>query len=98
MSALPLINNIAIVYYDPSGFIKTIESEIEQGYKKTRLGLSKVVLLLVRYKEYEKHTNYWISEPDKGISDTFNKGAQVAMQTGLLCSMSLIISNKFKKL
>ncbi len=35
-------------------------------------------------REYGQHVDYWVSEPDRGISDAFNKGIRASSNTYIL--------------
>jgi glycosyltransferase involved in cell wall biosynthesis len=81
MPASPFISIITIVYNDRSGFKKTIKSVIDQDYKN----IEYIVIdggstdgTVQAIEKNEPHINYWVSEPDKGIADAFNKGIKKA--------------------
>ncbi len=78
-------NNIKISVIVPSynsekTIEKTIISIINQSYRNIELiiidgGSSDETVAII--KKYQDKIKYWISEPDKGISDAFNKGLSV---------------------
>jgi len=79
-----LRNKVSVVvatYNSGKEIEKTIKSFIGQDYINKELIIvdggsnDETVEIL---KKYEKHIAYWISEPDKGISDAFNKGIKAA--------------------
>ncbi len=77
----PLISVITIAYNSEESIENTIKSVIEQDYVNKEYiiidgGSSDHTVDIIR--KYEKHLAYWISEPDAGISDAFNKGIKVA--------------------
>ena len=80
-SELPLISIVTIVYNDKAGFAKTSRSVIKQSYDNIEYividgGSSDDTVSLI--KENEPNIEYWVSEPDNGISDAFNKGVKAA--------------------
>jgi len=82
----PLISVITIVYNGVKYIEQTINSVIGQSYDNVEYiiidgGSTDGTLDIVR--KYEKQIDYWVSEPDKGISDAFNKGIS-------LCSGEII--------
>ena len=81
MSYSPLVSVITIVFNDPKGLAKTMESVLIQDYPNLEYiiidgGSASATKDLI--KENESHLAYWVSEKDKGISDAFNKGIRVA--------------------
>ena len=81
MKDYPLISIVTIVYNDLPGFQKTVKTVIDQDYKNIEYividggstdGTEQAI------KENEAHIDYWVSEPDKGIADAFNKGVLAA--------------------
>ena len=81
MSYYPLISIVTIVYNDRKGLQKTMRSVLDQSYDNVEYiiidGNSKdgsVDLI----SENASRLSYWISEPDKGIADAFNKGVKAA--------------------
>ena len=74
--------SIITVSFNSSGTIeKTIKSVLEQDYSNIEYiiidgGSTDGTVDII--KNYEDRIAYWISEPDKGISDAFNKGIAVA--------------------
>lgn len=60
---------------------QTIQSIVNQGYENLEYiivdGGSKDRTLSI-IKKYEGQISHWISEPDRGISDAFNKGIQLS--------------------
>jgi glycosyltransferase involved in cell wall biosynthesis len=82
---LPKVSVITICYNSASTIKDTIESVINQTYPNVEYiivdgGSSDGTIDII--KKYENHITKWISEPDKGISDAFNKG--ILMATGEL--------------
>ncbi len=75
--AFPLISIITIVYNGQDSIEKTIESVINQTYTNIEYividGHSTDNTLSI-IRKYDEYIDYWRSEPDKGISDAFNKG------------------------
>jgi glycosyltransferase involved in cell wall biosynthesis len=76
-----LISIITVVLNDKDGLEKTIKSVINQTYKNFEYiiidgGSTDGTIDII--KKYEKHIDYWISKPDKGIYDAMNKGAKKA--------------------
>lgn len=79
----PKISIITITYNSERTLERTILSVLEQDYKNLEYiiidGASEDGTLNI-IKKYGDKINRWISEPDKGISDAFNKG--IRMSTG----------------
>ncbi len=79
----PLISVITICLNSEKHLEQTIKSVIEQTYDNIEYiiidgGSTDNTLNIIR--KYEDMITYWLSEPDEGISDAFNKGA--ALSTG----------------
>lgn len=77
----PLISIITIVYNGEKHIEQTIQSVINQSYKNIEYiiidgGSTDRTLDIIR--NYEDAIEYWISEPDQGIADAFNKGINCA--------------------
>ena len=73
----PLVTIITIVHNGAEYIEKTIESVLNQTYNNVEYiiidgdstdGTTGII------KKYEQAIDYWVSEPDAGISDAFNKG------------------------
>lgn len=79
----PKISVITICYNSVNTLEKTILSVINQNYDNLEYividGGSKDGTVDI-IKKYQNNIAYWVSEPDKGISDAFNKG--IAAATG----------------
>jgi glycosyltransferase involved in cell wall biosynthesis len=77
MDNQPLVSIITIVYNGEKHIEQTINSVLAQTYAHIEYiiidGGSKDNTVSI-IKKYEDRLAYWISEPDKGISDAFNKG------------------------
>ncbi len=73
----PLFTVVTAVFNGEKTLEKAIKSVIGQTWKNIELiiidgGSTDKTLGII--KEYEKFIDYWISEPDRGIADAFNKG------------------------
>lgn len=73
----PEISVITVCLNDDNYLEKTIQSIIRQLDEKVEYiiidgGSTDTSLDII--KKYEKSLEYWVSEPDQGISDAFNKG------------------------
>lgn len=82
----PLISIITVVFNGVEHLEQTILSVIDQNYDNVEYiiidgGSNDGTLDVVR--KYEGQIDYWVSEPDKGIADAFNKGI-------LLCTGEVI--------
>ncbi|MDR3133388.1 MAG: glycosyltransferase [Prevotellaceae bacterium] len=76
-----LLTMITVVFNGVNTIEDTIRSVVEQDYPNLEYividgGSTDGTLDIVRC--YEDHIDYWISAPDKGIADAFNKGIQLA--------------------
>lgn len=74
---LPLVSVITIVFNGQKHLEHTIQSVIEQSYDNVEYividgGSTDGTVEIIR--KYEQAIDYWVSEPDAGISDAFNKG------------------------
>lgn len=73
----PLVSIITLSLNSEKYLEQTIKSVIRQTYKNIEYiiidGGSKDGSVDI-IKKYEKNISYWVSEPDKGIVDAFNKG------------------------
>lgn len=80
---LPKISIITITYNSENTLERTIESVINQNYERLEYiivdgnSTDNTVSII---KRYEKYISKWVSEPDDGISNAFNKG--ISMATG----------------
>ena len=79
----PLVSIITVVRNGEKYLCQAIESVLSQDYPNIEYiiidgGSTDSTLDIIR--EYDNKLAYWISEPDNGISDAFNKG--IAKSTG----------------
>ena len=79
----PLVSVITVVFNGERYLEDAIMSVIEQTYDNVEYviidgGSTDKTLDIIR--RYENLIDYWVSEPDNGISDAFNKG--IKLQTG----------------
>ncbi len=77
----PLVSIITIVFNGESSIRQTIDSVLRQSYDFIEYividgGSYDDTISIIR--EYDAKIDYWQSEPDKGISDAFNKGIGAA--------------------
>jgi glycosyltransferase involved in cell wall biosynthesis len=77
----PLISIITVVFNGEKHLEETIQSIINQTYDNVEYiiidgGSSDGTLDII--KKYEDKISYWVSEPDRGISDAFNKGVSAS--------------------
>jgi glycosyltransferase involved in cell wall biosynthesis len=77
----PLVSIITVVYNGVAHLEKTILSVLNQGYDNVEYividgGSTDGTLEVLR--KYEHAIDYWVSEPDGGISNAFNKGLSVS--------------------
>jgi len=77
MGSDPKISIITIAYNAKGDLERTVQSVIGQTYQNIEYiiidgGSTDGTVDVI--KKYEKHIAYWVSEPDRGISDAFNKG------------------------
>lgn len=82
--ARPVVTIITAVYNSDSFFEDTIQSIVNQTYDNLEYivvdgGSTDATLDII--KKYENKIAYWISEPDEGISDAFNKGVRLSKGT-----------------
>jgi len=82
ISELPLITVITVVYNGAKYLEETIQSVINQTYPNVEYiiidgGSTDGTLDII--KKHENYIDYWVSEPDKGIYDAWNKGVIVAI-------------------
>jgi glycosyltransferase involved in cell wall biosynthesis len=77
----PLISVITVVFNGKKYLEQTIQSVIHQTYDNVEYiiidgGSTDGTLDIIR--KYEEMVDYWVSEPDEGISDAFNKSIRVS--------------------
>jgi glycosyltransferase involved in cell wall biosynthesis len=77
----PLVSIVTIVLNGEEDLRKTMESVLHQSYAPIEYividgGSTDKTISLIRH--YEEEIDYWVSEPDNGISDAFNKGVLAA--------------------
>lgn len=77
VSDLPKVSIITVCLNNAAFLEKTIQSVIRQTYPNKEYiiidgGSADSTCEMI--KKYEAHIQYWVSEPDRGISDAFNKG------------------------
>lgn len=78
----PLLSIITVCFNSEKYLEQTIQSVINQTYDNIEYiiidgGSTDSTLDIIR--KYEDKIAYWVSEPDKGISDAFNKGINLAI-------------------
>ena len=97
----PLISIITVVYNNVSHIQKTLNSIYSQKYKNYEIvvidGNSNDGTLQIIKKNKSK-INFWISEPDKGIYDAFNKGMKYSSgdYLGFVNSDDILMPNALK--
>lgn len=77
----PLVSILTVVFNGARFFEETILSVLNQDYDNLEFivvdgGSTDGTVELIR--KYEHAINYWVSEPDQGISDAFNKAIVLA--------------------
>lgn len=80
-SNFPLVTIITVVFNSEKYIEQTIHSVINQTYNNVEYiiidgGSTDGTVNIIQ--KYENLIDYWISEPDQGISDAFNKGISVS--------------------
>lgn len=78
MADKPLVSILTVVFNGARYLEQTIQSVLKQDYGNTEFivvdgGSTDGTLDVIR--KYDQVIDYWISEPDRGISDAFNKAA-----------------------
>lgn len=77
----PLVSIVTVVFNGKAHLERTIQSVLQQSYRPIEYvvidggSTDGTVDLLVQFND---RLDYWLSEPDGGISDAFNKGLQAA--------------------
>jgi glycosyltransferase involved in cell wall biosynthesis len=76
-----LVTIITVTFNAEEFLESTIQSVISQKYNSTEYiiidgGSTDGTVEII--KKYQDHIKYWVSEPDKGISDAWNKGIKLA--------------------
>lgn len=76
----PLVTVVTVVFNDANALASTIQSVLQQNYPNVEYmvidgGSTDGTLDVLR--KYENSINYWVSEPDKGIYDAFNKACHL---------------------
>lgn len=77
----PKISIITVCFNSEKTIERTIQSVINQNYDNLEYIIvdgGSIDQTIEVIKKYEKHIDKWISEPDKGISDAFNKGIKMS--------------------
>jgi len=74
---LPLVSIITVVYNGESSIERTIKSVLDQTFTNIEYiiidgGSSDNTLTII--ERYSDRIDFWMSEPDNGIADAFNKG------------------------
>ena len=82
---VPLVTIITVVFNGEKHLEQTIQSVISQTYNNIEYiiidgGSTDDTVNIIR--KYEEVIDYWVSEPDAGISDAMNKG--ISLATGIL--------------
>lgn len=82
---VPLVTIITVVFNGEKHLEQTIQSVISQTYNNVEYiiidgGSTDGTVDIIR--KYEEVIDYWVSEPDAGISDAMNKG--ISLATGIL--------------
>lgn len=77
----PLVSILTVVFNNARFLEETILSVLQQDYENIEFiivdgGSTDGTVEIIR--KYEHEIDYWISEPDKGISDAFNKAIILA--------------------
>lgn len=99
----PKISIITITFNSEKTLEETIQSVISQGYDNLEYliidGGSKDHTLDI-VNTYRGHISYIVSEPDRGISDAFNKGISAATGeiVGIINSDDLLLPNALRTL
>lgn len=103
MRMQPKVSIITITYNSEKTLERTIRSIISQDYSQLEYivvdgGSSDRTIEIIR--KYENKITKWISEPDNGISDAFNKGIKMASGEiiGLINSDDGLLPNAITKL
>ncbi len=76
----PLISIVTVVYNGEKHLEQTINSVLDQSYDNVEYVIidgGSIDGTLDIIKKYADMIDYWVSEPDEGISDAFNKGIQL---------------------
>ncbi|HLP97568.1 MAG TPA: glycosyltransferase family 2 protein [Sideroxyarcus sp.] len=81
MPEKPLVSILTVVFNGAQYLEQTILSVLKQDYENIEFividgGSTDGTLDILR--KYENAIDYWISEPDRGISDAFNKAVQLS--------------------
>jgi glycosyltransferase involved in cell wall biosynthesis len=77
----PLVSIITIVFNSEKHLETAIQSVLNQSYRNIEYlvidgqSTDRTIEII---KKYETEIDYWVSEPDQGISDAFNKGIAYA--------------------
>ena len=81
---VPLVSVVTVVYNGAEHLEETILSVVGQDYEAVEYIIvdgGSVDGTLDIIKRYESGIDYWVSEPDNGISDAFNKGIRLCTGT-----------------